>query len=495
MKRYLALARVSSREQEREGFSLEVQETALKAYAERNGGEICKLMRLAETASKREERKAFRELLIYAREHSKQIDGVLFYKVDRAARNLFDYVELERLEDEHGVPVIYVAQPTENTPAGRMQRRILANMATFYTEQQSLDVKEGLARRVENGLFVGKAPYGYRNERQDGRSLVVIDEGQARVVRKAFELYAYHGHTLDSLSQKLEEDGEYLDGVHRMARSKLHVILQDRAYIGEVKYRGQWYPGSHDPLVDRETFERVQVLLGVKTYQAHKAVFGAGMIRCGHCGKPIVAEIRHKKTRKGVSEYRYYRCARYNRGDHPRTRLKEAELESQVFDLLKSIRIEDEKVRDWFGQVLRAKTKVPQRHSDEELARLQRELAKLKKQKDALLNLRLLEEINADTFAEKQAEIRDQEVKLQTKLEGVGRQQSEGADLAVKVFELSQALTEKWFAADIAEKRVLLEIVCLNWTLDGVTLVPEIRKPFDILVKGQFVQSSRGDRI
>lgn len=222
-------------------------------------------------------------------------------------------------------------------------------------------------------------------------------------------------------------------------------------------------------------------------------VFGAGMIRCGHCGKPIVAEIRHKKTRKGVSEYRYYRCARYNKGDHPRTRLKEAELEQQVLGLLKSIRIEDEKVRDWFGRVLRAKTKDSQRHSDEERARLQRELSNLKKQKDGLLNLRLLEEINVDTFAEKQSELRDQEVKLQTKLEGVGRQQCERADLAVKVFELSQALTEKWFAADIAEKRVLLEIVCLNWTLDGVTLVPEIRKPFDILAKGQFVQSSRGD--
>ena len=79
--------------------------------------------------------------------------GLLFYKVDRAARNLFDYVELERLESECGVQFISVSQPTENTPAGRMQRRMLASMASFYTEQQSLDVKEGLERRVESGLF------------------------------------------------------------------------------------------------------------------------------------------------------------------------------------------------------------------------------------------------------------------------------------------------------------------------------------------------------
>ena len=52
MKRFVALARVSSREQEREGFSLEVQEDALKRYAAQAGGEIVKLFKIAETASK-----------------------------------------------------------------------------------------------------------------------------------------------------------------------------------------------------------------------------------------------------------------------------------------------------------------------------------------------------------------------------------------------------------------------------------------------------------
>src|SRR5579871_6332267 len=159
MKQFVALARVSSREQEREGFSLEVQEEALKRYATQAGGEIAKLFKIAETASKTDERKTFRELVAYAKKNAGFLDGLLFYKVDRAARNLFDYVELERLESECGLQFISVSQPTENTPAGRMQRRMLASMASFYTEQQSLDVKDGLAKRVQHGLFVGKAPY------------------------------------------------------------------------------------------------------------------------------------------------------------------------------------------------------------------------------------------------------------------------------------------------------------------------------------------------
>lgn len=70
MKRFVALARVSSREQEREGFSLEIQEDALKRYATSAGGEIVKLFRIAETASKRDERKTFKELVVYAKKHS-----------------------------------------------------------------------------------------------------------------------------------------------------------------------------------------------------------------------------------------------------------------------------------------------------------------------------------------------------------------------------------------------------------------------------------------
>src|SRR5918997_3034434 len=203
MKNFIALARVSSREQEREGYSLDVQEDGLKKYAERQGGTIVKLFRIAETASKRDERTVFKELIAYAKGHAAELSGILFYKVDRAARNLFDYVELERLKSDLGLSFISVTQPTENTPAGRMQRRMLANMASYFTEQQSLDVREGLAKRIESGQFIGRPPFGYRNVRTNGRSAAEIDPVNGSKFRRIFELYAYHGLTLDSLLQRL----------------------------------------------------------------------------------------------------------------------------------------------------------------------------------------------------------------------------------------------------------------------------------------------------
>ena len=234
MKQFVALARVSSREQEREGFSLAVQEEALRRYATQNGGEIIKLFRIAETASKRDERKTFKEMIAFAKKHCLDLDGLLFYKVDRAARNLVDYVELERLESEYNVPFISISQQTDSNPAGRMMRRTLANMASFFTEQMSVDIKQGLSRRVQEGWFVGPAPYGYRNVRREGRSIVEVDAVRAANVRRMFHLYAYENLTLDGVVKRLSDEGcVYRESSPRFNRTSVHTMLRDRAYIGE----------------------------------------------------------------------------------------------------------------------------------------------------------------------------------------------------------------------------------------------------------------------
>jgi site-specific DNA recombinase len=493
MKRFVALARVSSREQEREGFSLAVQEYALKQYAERAGGSIVRLFSVAETATKQADRKTFRELLAYAKKNARQLDGLLFYKVDRAARNLFDFVELERLEVEYGVPFISVSQPTDNNPAGRMMRRTLASMAAFYTDQQSVDVREGHERRVKEGWFVGKAPYGYRNIRRDGRGLIEIDPEPAENVRRMFYLFAYEPLTLDALVERLHAEGRrFRASTPKFPRSSLHNILSDRAYIGEIEFRGQWYPGKHEPLIDRSTWNRVQVLLGGKTYKAHQLTYAGGLMRCVRCGNLITGEqVTKKSTGKA---YVYYRCTMYNKEDHPRTRVTENQLDAQVLRLFRAIR-QPEDVRDWFGRTLREWSKHERGESLERVGQLERELTQLRQQEDRLLNLRLLDEINGDTFARKATELRDRIAEVTLRIEAADRDRGDQAALATRVFELSQALEQKWLTADFSEKRQILDIVFLNLKLDGASLGYEMRKPFDVLAKGLSVPSNRGDRI
>lgn len=496
MKQFVALARVSSREQEREGFSLEVQEDALKRYATQAGGEIAKLFRIAETASKGDERKTFRELVAYAKKNAAFLDGLLFYKVDRAARNLFDYVELERLESEYDLPFISVSQPTENTPAGRMMRRTLANMASFYTEQQSVDVREGLSRRVQEGWFVSRGPYGYRNVRKEGRGMIEIDPQAAENVRRIFHLYAYENLTLDGLVERINAEGlVFRPSQPKFPRSTVHAILNDRAYIGEILHKGEWYPGKHEPLIDRATWDRVQALLGGHVYQSHAITYAGDLIQCGHCGHPITGEKVRKKTKTSERFYTYYRCTYYTKPGHPRIRVTEADLDRQVLAVFDKMRVEDEKVRDWFRLVLASQTRDSQAESLSQRAELQRQETLLVQQQDRLLNLRLAEDIDQQTFARKHTEIRDRLASIKLQLDVLDRSHDETAELAAKVFELSQTLRQQWLTADYAAKRRILDIVFLNCRLDDVTLIPTMRKPFDVLAEGLLSKESRGERI
>jgi DNA invertase Pin-like site-specific DNA recombinase len=94
-KQFVAWARVSSARQKKEGFSLEDQEQRLNDFAARLGGNVIKLFKIAETASKREERTTFREFTTYVKRSSRRLAGMLFVKVDRAARNIRDWADLE----------------------------------------------------------------------------------------------------------------------------------------------------------------------------------------------------------------------------------------------------------------------------------------------------------------------------------------------------------------------------------------------------------------
>ncbi len=223
--------------------------------------------------------------------------------------------------------------------------------------------------------------------------------------------------------------------------------------------------------------------------------YASELIECGHCGRPITGETKKKRTKAAEQEYVYYRCARYQSPGHPRTRLREAEIDAQMFVLFDKLRVEDDEFRHTIREEIRKSANWDQRTSASEAKRLQDELIRSREQQDRLLNLRMLEEITPDTYATKAQQLRDQEAELKLQIERADRGRHEIIDLAIRAFELSQNLRAKWVTADYAEKRRILEIICLNWKLDGVSLVPSMRKPFDMLAEGLLRKESRGERI
>jgi DNA invertase Pin-like site-specific DNA recombinase len=148
-KRFIGFARVSSSEQAVEGHSLETQEEAIRAYAERNGGKLIRFWRIVDTASKRQKRTAFQEIVSFAEKHARQLDGVLFFEIDRATRNLKDALALEQFESDLNVPFISVNEPEKTNAASRMLRSILCAVSRYVCEEHADAVRRGLARHAE----------------------------------------------------------------------------------------------------------------------------------------------------------------------------------------------------------------------------------------------------------------------------------------------------------------------------------------------------------
>ncbi|MEZ5948752.1 MAG: hypothetical protein R3C12_05930 [Planctomycetaceae bacterium] len=159
-----------------------------------------------------------------------------------------------------------------------------------------------------------------------------------------------------------------------------------------------------------------------------------------------------------------------------------------IFDTL---RVEDDEFRIRFREELRQATNWEFGQASKEDGNLKNRHTEVVRLQQQLLNLRLLEEIDADTFAHKARELRDEAATLRLEIERCDRGRDEIIDIAVKAFELSQSLREKWFEADYAAKRRILEIICLNCSLDGASLVATMRKPFDLLAKGLLQKDSR----
>jgi DNA invertase Pin-like site-specific DNA recombinase len=483
LKQYVGFARVSSREQKEEGFSLEVQVGGITAHAERNGGRVIMMFKIAETATKSEERKTFREFLRYVKAHASQLDGVLFYKLDRAARNMFDYIELERLESEYGVRFESVTQPSDNSPSGRLLRRSLAMMASFQTEQQSVDVREGIAKRVEEGLFPSRAPYGYENYHEGKRALVRTAPIAADNVKRIFELFTQHALGVPEIIDLMYEEGRFYAPSHpRFSESKVYGILNDEAYLGHIWFRGNWLPGSHKQLVSPAMFETGQALLGNKTYRSHQMVYGSKLIWCGHCGRPITGEPKTKNTKSGKKTYLYYRCSKYSNGSHPRVRLTESVFDAQILALLGVLRDRCASLGQMLSRLLAMKLRSNIERDFVRERELKRQLSNAENRAASLCDKWIDGKLNDELYEEKRCELAEQIETLQTQLTNQKIQIAVVEDMGENAPHLFPTIMDQWAVATYHFKRRVLESVFQEFRLEDEKLVRCGRTPFEPLL-------------
>ena len=241
-------ARVSSREQEQEGYSIPAQLKLLRAYASKNGIEILREFIDVETA-KTVGRKAFGEMLNFLRT-SRTCHAVLVEKTDRLYRNFEDQVNLEKL----GTEIHFVKTGSILSKNAKAQTKFMHGIevvsAKYYVDNLREEVIKGMREKAEQGIFPGHAPFGYVNNRLS-REIDVHPENSL-VVKRIFELYATGKYPLTVLRKYLKDEfGKTL------TRSNLHNILNNRVYVGYFRWREETYKGKHDTFISPAIIRRL----------------------------------------------------------------------------------------------------------------------------------------------------------------------------------------------------------------------------------------------
>src|SRR6516165_565616 len=182
-------ARVSSKEQEKEGFSIPAQFKLLKDYAAAQGFAIAKEYVDVETA-KQTGRTAFGEMIAHLKMQP-SIRILLVEKTDRLYRNLKDWVTVDDLEVEIRFVKEGVVLSRGSRSSEKFMHGIKVLMAKNYIDNLSEEARKGMQEKAEQGIWPTVAPLGYRNVAgPDGKKIIEPDPESAPIISRLFEWYA-----------------------------------------------------------------------------------------------------------------------------------------------------------------------------------------------------------------------------------------------------------------------------------------------------------------
>jgi site-specific DNA recombinase len=283
------------------------------------------------------ERPGLSQALAAAR--SGRFDLLLVYRVDRLARSVRTLAEILSELDRAGVGFRSATEPFDTTTAaGRMMVQMLGVFAEFERATIIDRVVAGMEKKARRGGWVpGIPPIGYQIG-EDG--FLEPSEPQGSLVRRIFSLYIEKRLGTRALANLLNDQGERTQAGKLWSNASVQGVLQNPVYIGRIRWRKETFEAPHEPLVDTETFEAAQALIGERSADRSKRRSNSsdyllsGKVRCGHCGSAMVGSAAHGSG----GRYRYYTC--YKRHRYGKVRGCEAEripadaLEEQLLTLI-----------------------------------------------------------------------------------------------------------------------------------------------------------------
>jgi site-specific DNA recombinase len=242
-----------------------------------------------------------------------KVDVVVVYKIDRLTRSLADFAKLVETFDAHSVSFVAVTQQFNTTTSmGRLTLNILLSFAQFERELASERVKDKVAASRGKGKWTGgTVPLGY--EARDKR--LVVNKTEAQTVRSIFQLYLEVG-SFGKLVGELDRRrivtkrrdtkvAKYRGGIP-FTYGPLAYLLKNRIYLGEIHHGGKWFKGEHQAILDRETFDRVQVQLKENNVRCSTKFSASGALLQGKLFDDKGNRMGPTFSSKNGVRYRFY---------------------------------------------------------------------------------------------------------------------------------------------------------------------------------------------
>ena len=461
------LARVSSKTQEDEGYSLDSQLKLLQGYCDGHGLEVVRNFKIAETASKEQGRKIFHELLIFI--SKRKIHHLIVEKTDRFTRNFRDAITLddwlEGNEDRrlHAVKESLLLHKNASSDV-KFMWNIHLSVAKKYTDNLREEAMKGWAEKLAQGWLPAEPPPGYATVVQDGKRIHIVNVEIYQHMPRIFRLALLPGYTRKKLSEEMALVGITTRTGRPFSASRVTKILTNPFYIGINRMQGKEYPGAQEPIITKKLFYEVQHRLksgrSESRQRVHNPIFKR-MIICGSCGTYV-------SWSDGKGRY-YGTCLKRKEGCWGRKYLREDRVEATVIREL-------EEIDDRKGRVLvKVRTALqliqPQDigiHRQKMIAEISTKVRRMKRMEENLYDDRLAGFISKEKYAQKREQIEKQTVELAERLTMLREAQST-SNLPKQESLSDDPIVDLYLKSTPTQKRIMLSALFKEiYVKDGV---------------------------
>lgn len=257
MEKVVMYRRVSTSTQV-DGFGLKTQKDTIEKYCNDNNIEIVGDFVDSGISGTSDNREGLLEALNLIEQGKAQ--KIIVRDIGRLWRDIYQqaYV-MGRLKD-FKADFISIEEPNlnmyalENDPSQYLVNTILQALANHQRMEIKRKLAKGRRTKAEQGTKAcGVAPYGYKWD----NAQIVIDTDKAEIVKEIYSLYN-NGASLQNIADTLNDRGITTDRDKKFSKQAISVILKNDFYVGTVTHGDIKKQGTHDAIVSKVLFGRIQ---------------------------------------------------------------------------------------------------------------------------------------------------------------------------------------------------------------------------------------------